>query len=85
VHGDRQLFESLMPGGCGDSHCRSRADHATLKLGDFGECLLDAVLDGPDLGGNLIGGGFNNLLAHGVLLPSAQATRAGFLISKWRE
>ena len=51
-----QLLEGRMPSGRGDPERRSCADHPALKLGDFGQCFFNRVLDSANLGGNLIGG-----------------------------
>ncbi len=47
----------------------------SLKLGDFGEGAVHRLFDCTDLGGDFVGGIFNDLLAHGCSLPGSGVLR----------
>ena len=69
ARGVGKLLESRVGVDEAGLHCRSRMDHAGLKLGDLDQCRFDAVFDRADLRGDFMSGIFDHLFAHNCSFP----------------
>src|SRR4051794_26645183 len=78
----RQLLESSVAGGHSGPGHAAGTDHASLQLGDLGDCRLDGVLDRPDLGCEFVSGVFDLMLAHDCSLPR-ERNRADLIFRNW--